>query len=73
MKNVTKNGTMEMVGTTLPESTYKLNLLLKNRWKEQRRRSSSIAGIFLGYLPNTTTNIIWFDPEMDRVKIAKHA
>ena len=34
---------------------------------------SSRRGIFLGFLPNTTTNIIWYDMETSRVKIAKHA
>ena len=34
---------------------------------------NSRKGIFLGFLPNTTKNIIWFDPETQRVKIAKHA
>jgi hypothetical protein len=26
--------------------------------------------VFLGFLPNTTQNILWFDPESSRVKIA---
>ena len=30
-------------------------------------------GIFLGFIPNTTRNILWFDLETERVKIAKHA
>ena len=46
--------------------------------KPPQRRSAkfkkhSIKGIFLGYLPNTTKNILWFDPNTQRVKIAKHA
>ena len=36
-------------------------------------RNNSRKGIFLGFLPNTTKNIIWFDPETSRVKLAKHA
>ena len=28
---------------------------------------------FLGFMPNTTKNIIWFDLDTERVKIAKHA
>ena len=41
------------------------------------RRSSKLKpnarkGIFLGFLPSTTRNITWFDPETDRVKIATH-
>ena len=42
----------------------------------QRRRAKfkkhSVKGIFLGYLPNTTVNVLWFDPNTQRVKIAKH-
>lgn len=34
---------------------------------------NSRKGIFLGYLPDTTSNILWYDPETSRVKIAKHA
>lgn len=36
-------------------------------------RPNSRKGIFLGFLPRTTTNILWYDPETSRVKIAKHA
>ena len=34
---------------------------------------NSRKGIFLGFLPNTTKNIIWYDCESTRIKIAKHA
>jgi hypothetical protein len=34
---------------------------------------NSRKGIFLGFLPNTTKNILWFDIETSKVKIAKHA
>jgi len=34
---------------------------------------NSHKGTFLGFLPNTDKNIVWHDPETDRVKIAKHA
>ena len=34
---------------------------------------NSIKGIFLGFIPNTDKNIMWFDPDTDRLKIAKHA
>ena len=36
-------------------------------------RINSRKGTFLGFLPNTTTNILWYDAETNRVKIAKHA
>eukprot|EP00980_Cylindrotheca_fusiformis_P004427 scaffold946_cov73-Cylindrotheca_fusiformis.AAC.2 len=29
-------------------------------------------GIFLGFQPNTTQNILWYDPEYSIIKIAKH-
>ena len=41
-----------------------------------RRRkfaSASKKGIFLGFLPNTTRNIIWYNPETKKVGYAKHA
>ena len=42
-----------------------------------RRRAKFIPnsrkGIFLGFLPNTTRNIVWYDVETEKVKIAKHA
>jgi hypothetical protein len=34
---------------------------------------NSRKGVFLGFLPRTTRNILWFDPETDYVKIASHA
>ncbi|MCE2995760.1 MAG: hypothetical protein LW863_09190 [Flammeovirgaceae bacterium] len=36
-------------------------------------KPNSRKGIFLGYIPNTRKNILWFDIESQRVKIAKHA
>ncbi|KAG7369542.1 reverse transcriptase RNA-dependent DNA polymerase [Nitzschia inconspicua] len=42
-----------------------------------RRRSKLLPnarkGIFLGFLPNTTKNILWYDVDTGQVKIAKHA
>jgi hypothetical protein len=42
-----------------------------------RRRAkltpNSRKGIFLGFLPNTTKNILWYDVDTGKVKIAKHA
>ena len=35
-------------------------------------RPNSRKGIFLGFLPNTTKNVLWFDPETSNTKIAKH-
>ena len=32
----------------------------------------SRKGVFLGYVPYTTRNILWYDPKTDRVKIATH-
>ena len=37
------------------------------------RTNNSRKGIFLGYLPQTTKNILWYDIETDCVKIASHA
>ena len=34
---------------------------------------NSRKGIFLGYVPYTTRNILWYDPATTRVKIATHA
>jgi len=34
---------------------------------------NSCKGTFLGFLSNTDKNIVWCNPETDRVKIAKHA
>jgi hypothetical protein len=33
---------------------------------------NSRKGLFLGFLPGTTKNILWYDVETQRVKIAKH-
>ena len=35
--------------------------------------NNACQGIFLGYLPHTTKNILWYDVETHRVKIAFHA
>ena len=35
--------------------------------------TNSRKGIFLGYVPYTTRNILWYDVETHRVKIATHA
>jgi hypothetical protein len=37
------------------------------RFKDRARK-----GIFLGYVPHTTRNIIWYDEESERMKIARH-
>jgi hypothetical protein len=34
--------------------------------------TASKKGIFLGFLPGTTRNIIWYDPKTSHPKIAKH-
>jgi hypothetical protein len=34
---------------------------------------NSRKGIFLGYVPGTTKNILWYDVETHLTKIAKHA
>ena len=36
-------------------------------------KTQSQKGIFLGLQPNTTKNILWYDPETNRIKIAAHA
>ena len=41
--------------------------------RRAKLRPNSRKGIFLGYIPNTTANIVWFDEETQRIKIAKHA
>eukprot|EP00980_Cylindrotheca_fusiformis_P009852 scaffold2183_cov131-Cylindrotheca_fusiformis.AAC.1 len=33
---------------------------------------NSRKGIFLGFQPHTTKNILWYDPEFSTIKIAKH-
>jgi hypothetical protein len=40
--------------------------------RQSRLCNNAICGIFLGFLPNTTKNILWYDPETNRVKIAFH-
>ena len=41
--------------------------------RDAKFKINSRKGTFLGYLPNTTSNIMWYDNVTDRVKIAKHA
>ena len=41
--------------------------------RQHKLRPNSRKGRFLGFLPNTTKNIVWFDPETEKVKTAKHA
>ena len=41
--------------------------------RRAKLRPNSRKGIFLGYIPNTTANIVWFDEATQRIKIAKHA
>ena len=36
-------------------------------------KNNSRKGIFLGFVPNATRNILWFDVNAEMVKIAKHA
>jgi hypothetical protein len=38
----------------------------------RRFKSKAQKGIFLGYVPHTTRNIIWYDVESERMKIASH-
>jgi hypothetical protein len=40
--------------------------------RKGRLHNHAKRGIFLGFLPNTTKNILWFDPETNRMKIAFH-
>jgi hypothetical protein len=40
--------------------------------RSSRLKNHASRGIFLGFLPNTTKNILWFDPATNRVKIAFH-
>ena len=40
--------------------------------RHSRLKNHAKRGIFLGFLPNTTKNILWYDPETNRVKIAFH-
>jgi hypothetical protein len=41
--------------------------------RASRLKNHAKCGIFLGFAPNTTKNILWYDPETQRVKIAFHA
>ena len=34
--------------------------------------SRSLKGIFLGYLPNTTKNVVWYDVNTKKIKYASH-
>ena len=36
-------------------------------------KTQSRKGVFLGYMPGTTQNIIWLDDETKRIKYATHA
>ena len=36
-------------------------------------KPNSRKGVFLGYVPHTTCNILWYDTETSRIKIATHA
>jgi hypothetical protein len=38
----------------------------------RRFKNKARKGIFLGYVPHTTRNIIWYDVESERMKIASH-
>jgi len=35
-------------------------------------KNNSKKGIFLGFVPHTTRNILWYDVDTERVKIASH-
>lgn len=39
-----------------------------NRRKKGKLHADSRKGIFLGFKPGTTCNILWYDPETNRVK-----
>ena len=41
--------------------------------RSSKYKTNSRKGTFLGYTPHTTRNIIWYDGETDRIKIASHA
>ena len=43
------------------------------RGRRAKYRPNSKKGIFLGYMPHTTRNMMWHDPETNRIKIATHA
>ena len=40
--------------------------------RKAKFKTASKKGTFLGYMPNTTRNILWFDSETNRVKISSH-
>jgi len=37
--------------------------------RKAKFKPNSRKGIFLGFLPSTTKNILWYDPETAKVKI----
>ena len=41
--------------------------------RSAKLKPNSRKGIFLGYVPHTTHNILWYDVETSRIKIATHA
>lgn len=41
--------------------------------RTMKMQSNSRKGIFLGFIPKTTKNILWYDCETNRVKLARHA
>ena len=41
--------------------------------RSAKLQPNSRKGIFLGYVPHTTRNILWYDVETTRIKIATHA
>ena len=41
--------------------------------RKAKLKPNSRKGIFLGYVPYTTRNILWYDVETSRIKIATHA
>ena len=47
-------------------------------WVKQTKKrdgkfvSDATKGIFLGYIPNTTKNVVWYDPERETIKLASH-
>ena len=40
--------------------------------RKAKFNSNAIKGIFLGYIPHTLRNILWYDVTTDKVKIATH-
>lgn len=41
--------------------------------RKSKLKPNARKGIFLGFIPNTTRNIIWFDEETHKIKSASHA